>query len=211
MQTWALYLADNTLHTMHMLPNEGSAVNPYARLSEALLRMAISVRRATIQDASAIAHIHVDTWRTTYRGIITDEFLSNLHYERRQRMWEDTIKDPKNATHVFVAEGEGQTVGFAACGTARDEKEFAGELYAIYVTQNSQGKGVGRMLAGSVVSDLKSRGLTSMLVWVLAENPFRMFYEALGGELVRTREVEIGGKMLKELGYGWKSLESAVV
>lgn len=38
-----------------------------------------------------------------------------------------------------------------------------------------------------------------------------MFYEALGGEFIRTREVEIGGKMLKELGYGWKSFESAIV
>ena len=130
------------------------------------------MRRATVQDAVAIAYIHVDTWRTTYKGIIADEFLSNLSYERRQQMWEDAIKDQKNPTRVFVAEEDGQTIGFAACGPARDEKEFAGELYAIYVTQSSQEKGVGRMLAGSAASDLKSRGLNSMLVWVLAENPF---------------------------------------
>ena len=117
------------------------------------------MRRATVQDAVAIAHIHVDTWQTTYKGIIADEFLSNLSYERRQQMWEDAIKDPKNPPRVFVAEEDGQTIGFAACGPARVEKEFAGELYAIKVKQSSQEKAVGRMLAGSAASDLKSRCL----------------------------------------------------
>ena len=48
--------------------------------------MAISVHRAALQDTTAIARIHVDAWRTTYKGIMTDEFLSNLSYERRQRV-----------------------------------------------------------------------------------------------------------------------------
>lgn len=101
-------------------------------------------------------------------------------------------------------------MGFASCGPARDEKEFGGELYAIYVDQRSQGKGIGRSLVRLVVQDLRTRGFDSMLVWVLAENPFRKFYEALGGKHVRTRDIEIGGKTLKELGYGWKRLDSAI-
>ena len=43
-----------------------------------------------------------------------------------------------------------------------------------------------------------------------AMKPSRAFYEALGGRLVHTREVEIGGKTLKELGYRWNSLDSVV-
>lgn len=67
-----------------------------------LLAMAISVRKAALQDAAAVALIRVDTWPTTYRGIMPDEFLSNLSYERRQHMWEDALDDPSDRTTVFA-------------------------------------------------------------------------------------------------------------
>ncbi len=43
-----------------------------------------------------------------------------------------------------------------------------------------------------------------MLVWVLADNPMRRFYEALGGRLLREKKVEIGGVALDEVAYGWR-------
>ena len=112
---------------------------------------------------------------------------------------------------MFVAEVDGRVVGFADCGPVRDsEKDYMGELYAIYVNQAMQRKGIGRMLCREVARNLMSRGLDSMLVWVLAENRFRKFYERLGGQRVRTRDITIGGKTLTEWGYGWKSLASLV-
>lgn len=169
------------------------------------------VRKAALQDAAAIAQIQVDTWRSTYRGIMTDEFLSNMSYERGQRNWEAAF-GPKSLTVVYVAEAnQNHIVGFAACGPVRDnEPAFDGELYAIYVIQGLQGRGIGARLSLAVAAELRGRGFDSMLVWVLAENPFRRFYESLGGEKVRTRDIDIGGKTLKELGYGWKSLDSLI-
>lgn len=49
--------------------------------------MVINVRRAIPQDAAAITRVQVDTWRTTYAGIMSNEFLSNLSYEQSQHMW----------------------------------------------------------------------------------------------------------------------------
>jgi len=168
------------------------------------------VRRATPDDAVSIAHIHVDTWRTTYAGIVPDAYLADLSYERSQKWWEGTLSDRRET--MFVAEDrEGHIVGFADCGPARDsEKEYAGEMYAIYVNQSTQGKGVGRKLCSEVARNLKSRGVDSMLVWVLAENPFGTFYERFGGRRVREREVTIGGKVLTEWGYGWKNLDALI-
>lgn len=51
-------------------------------------------------------------------------------------------------------------------------------------------------------ADLQA-GLPSMLVWVLAANPARSFYERLGGKRVRGSRIEIGGELLDEVGYGW--------
>ncbi|HVO41004.1 MAG TPA: hypothetical protein VMT34_00180 [Aggregatilineales bacterium] len=47
-----------------------------------------------------------------------------------------------------------------------------------------------------------------MLIWVLAVNPARFFYQACGGQLARRKAIEWGGKTLEELGYGWPDLRS---
>jgi len=135
--------------------------------------MAIRIRRANTNDAQGIAKVHIDTWRTTYHGILPDEFLSSLSYDRT------TYLNPNSRDAVSVAEDESRNiVGFAICGPDRDNDPiYKGELYGIYVLQKMQRRGIGRQLMLAAVQDLKSRGFSSMLVWVLADNPSRRFYE----------------------------------
>lgn len=45
--------------------------------------------------------------------------------------------------------------------------------------------------------------MRSLIVWVLKENPYRKFYEGLGGVLAEEKEIEIGGVMLPEVAYRW--------
>jgi hypothetical protein len=45
-----------------------------------------------------------------------------------------------------------------------------------------------------------------MMLWVLKENPTCRFYEHLGGKICAERTIELGGKVLDELGYGWRDL-----
>lgn len=172
----------------------------------------MNVRRARLQDAAAIARVHVDTWRSTYRGIVPDEHLDGMSYERSQRNWEERISDADRRNTLFVGEDdEGSVVGFAACGAARDDaRDYESELYAIYVNQNMQGKGLGRRLVLSVAQDLKARGFGSMLTWVLADNPYKQFYESIGGTRVKTKEVAVGGRILSERGYGWRDLDALI-
>jgi len=60
----------------------------------------------------------------------------------------------------------------------------------------------------AAVEELKSKNLDSMIVWMLADNPSKHFYEQLGGEHVQTRNTTIGGKRFREYGYGWKDFDS---
>ena len=71
-----------------------------------------------------------------------------------------------------------------------------------------QRRGIGKLLMRTAAKDLKSRGFDSMMVWVLANNPSRGFYEKLGGEHVQTRSITVGGKHFQEYGYGWKHFEA---
>ena len=92
----------------------------------------MKVRVANLSDANGIALVHVDSWRTTYRNILPEEFLMNLSYKRREQLWETNI--PKN--NVFVAENdEGKIIGFASGGKERNGKykEYQGELSSIYI------------------------------------------------------------------------------
>ena len=45
------------------------------------------VRQAEIGDAAAIARVHVASWRTTYRGLLPDEFLDSLDEGRYTERW----------------------------------------------------------------------------------------------------------------------------
>jgi hypothetical protein len=42
--------------------------------------------------------------------------------------------------------------------------------------------------------------------WVLAANPSRAFYAALGGQRVDEKSVTLGGVQLVEVAYGWPDI-----
>ncbi|MBI5053316.1 MAG: GNAT family N-acetyltransferase [Chloroflexi bacterium] len=163
------------------------------------------IREATLNDVEAIAKVHVDSWRTTYKGIVPADFLAALSYERRASIWRDSLLKEDRTECVFVAEDErGNVFGFATGGKEREgDPLYTGELYAIYLLQESQQHGAGRKLVAAVAQHLLKQGHAAMLIWVLKENPSRAFYEKLGGVAVREKEIQIGGEVLIEAAYGF--------
>jgi ribosomal protein S18 acetylase RimI-like enzyme len=172
----------------------------------------IRIRKADINDAEGIANVHVDSFHTTYQGIYPEEFLSNLTYDQARHRWETDYLSPKSHDATYVAEDDSnKIVGFVICGRDRDnDPTYNGEVIGLYVLQNMQRRGIGKQLLLAAVKELNRQGFDSMIVWVLADNPSRRFYEKLGGEQVQTRGIIVGGKEFKEYGYGWKNLNSLV-
>lgn len=163
------------------------------------------IRLAELEDAFGIAKVHVDSWRTTYKGIVSDSYLDSLSYEEREQNWKRGIEH----NHIYIAEDRNrQIVGFATGGKERTGKyeQYVGELYAIYLLEEAQGKGIGRKLLKAVVDDLKEMKLNSMLIWALEENPACRFYERLGGNRIDTSEIEIDSQKLSEFAFGWDNL-----
>lgn len=166
------------------------------------------IRPAVLADADAIARVHVDSWRITYAVIVPDEFLAALSYERRAEVWRNNLSSQSHS-YLVVAEQADEVIGFAVGGPNREREadaDYEAELYAIYLLASTQKRGTGRALMKALAQELVRRGFNSMLVWVLTENPARKFYQALGGEYVREKDIEIGGVTLKETAYGWKDL-----
>lgn len=71
----------------------------------------IIIRDARPKDAEMAAAVHMDTWRTAYRGIVAQEFLDGLSYAKRREGFLKGLADPHTIT--VVAEAEGKIVGFA--------------------------------------------------------------------------------------------------
>lgn len=153
------------------------------------------IRRAAVDDASEIARIHVETWRAAYAGIVSDKHLDALSIEKRTETWIRQIGDPKN--HIWVSLIDDIVNGFIAGGASRDEDlpEWD-EIYAIYVSPDSQRRGIGRSLTDAFLAEHSN----PCALWVLEDNNAGIhFYRSIGFEPDgMTKNVEIGGDSLRE-------------
>jgi ribosomal protein S18 acetylase RimI-like enzyme len=172
----------------------------------------ITVRAATIEDAKDIARVHIDTWRSTYRGIVPDDYLDTLSYERHIRGWTNQIREAsEDKSIIYVAIDEGnQVVGFISGGPNRiDDPVYKGELYAIYILQSCHGQGIGRQLTFALAKSLLAKDIQPMMLWVFAQNTSaRRFYESLGGQLLISNWFDINGVSIEEVAYGWLDLRA---
>ncbi|MEJ8766353.1 GNAT family N-acetyltransferase [Oceanobacillus sp. HCA-5259] len=170
----------------------------------------MKIRKANSVDATSIAKVHVDSWRTTYKGIIPDEFLNNLSYEQRTELWKENLARVDN--YIVVAENnEGQIIGFAdAWKRESNIVKNSSDLTCIYLLEEFQGKGIGRKLLHELFLHFKRLGIEKVFVEVLEENKTRYFYEHYGAKLVETKQIKLAGKTLSELIYVWDDVDKVI-
>ncbi|MDF5740255.1 MULTISPECIES: GNAT family N-acetyltransferase [unclassified Nostoc] len=171
------------------------------------------IPEANLADAPAIAKVHVNAWRTTYSNLMPAKFLADLSYEERETKWVKILSNIAQDNFTYIAEDEiGQVVGFANGGKERTgDRIYQGELYAIYILEKYQRQGLGYRLVSSVATRLLQSDISSMLVWVLADNPAVDFYQSLGGRQVNQKQIEIATVQLVEVAYGWTDTRRGII
>ena len=164
------------------------------------------IRPARPEDAPGIAHVHTQSWRETYQGLISDEFLdratSDQARTQRETNWVHTIQQQRE--RVYVAELNGEIVAFASVGPARDHPGYDDELMTLYSLKRVQGQGIGQRLLEQVFQDSGQAGARNMALWVLDVNPTRAWYARQGA-------TEAGEKQegeLREIRMVWEDLKS---
>jgi ribosomal protein S18 acetylase RimI-like enzyme len=165
----------------------------------------IIIRQARPTDARGIARLDVETWRTTYAGVLSSAYLVGLSERRREAGWRSVIlREPRD---VRVAADEADTIlGFGSCGSNRGDRLFSGEVFTLYVAPDWQNQGIGRRLLIALFRRLVASGRHSAILWVLRDNPSRFFYERLGAEQTSRKSLTIGGTIIEALAYGWHDL-----
>ena len=165
-----------------------------------------TIRRARPADAGAIAKVHVETWHNTYAGIIPDGILLGLTEAGQARSWARHFRADPGQTLV-ATDDTGTVVGFGSSGrSSSGVAPYEGEVFTLYVLPDFQGQGIGRALLMALFAELRGAGLNAALIWVLAQNPARFFYHAMGGVLVATRDERFHGALLPAEAYGWPDL-----
>ncbi len=171
------------------------------------------IRPAALGDAQDIARIYVDSWRSTYAGLLPDQTLLRPNaVEREARWWRRALARHRRDNVVYVAEDTAEgLIGFASGGGTRNgQLPYGGEIYALYVRDDFQGVGVGRRLFTVTSERLLTNNGPTLLVWVLNGNPARFFYENLGGKFVARRSGEMGGEPIEEIAYGWEDIREMI-
>jgi len=176
---------------------------PFRAIARHIVVAMAEIRRAGLDDATAIAEVHVASWRGAYAELLPQSLLDALSVERRADQWRDQLADPEQTTLVAV-DGLRGVVGLASVGESRDTDTDAstGELSAIYLHPSVWGVGLGRALHEAAVAALSHRYRAAKL-WVLDSNTrAQVFYERQGWVADGAVKVDRrGDAVLNELRY----------
>jgi ribosomal protein S18 acetylase RimI-like enzyme len=139
------------------------------------------IRRATINDARAIAEVHVKSWQAAYRGLLPEDFLHNLSVERREEQWRRGLQNPEQVMLVYEQD---TIVAFCGFAPSRDEdvdKTKVAELGTIYALESAWSQGIGKLLWQEAIKLMSKKGFTELTLWVLEGNERAIkFYERQG-------------------------------
>ena len=163
----------------------------------------MNLRKAIPDDAFAIARAHVDSWRSAYRGLAPDDRLAGLDYARGAGRFRESIL--VGLEEIYIAEEDGEVVGFLAFGRPRDSDvthETTGEIYAMYLLSQYWRKGIGGSMLKKAERILGSQGCLRVTLWVLEGNErARRFYEAMGFTADGATKISNIGRPLNTLRY----------
>ncbi len=155
----------------------------------------MKMRWANAEDASALARVHLESWRSAYRGIVPESAIEAYTLEKREDRFRKGLAERPEQTAVIEVEGE--VVGFVTFGACRDddvEPERTGEIWGIYLAPDHWHKGYGTQATAWTLAKFTERGCREVVLWVLEANDLaRRFYEARGfAPDGATKELTIG-------------------
>ncbi|MFE9406474.1 GNAT family N-acetyltransferase [Streptomyces sp. NPDC006530] len=166
----------------------------------------VRVQEMDEADIEAVSTIRVRGWQEAYAGIVPQTYLDAMTVEGdvgRRRQW---FSQPGRKSRDLVALDDRGPMGWICFGSYRGEMpgpERAGEVYALYISPDLTGQGIGRTLLGEAHAQMKGQGFETSALWVLCDNQrARHFYERAGYQADGAAQDDVyEGITLTELRY----------
>jgi GNAT superfamily N-acetyltransferase len=167
------------------------------------------LRRARATDEAAVARLHADSWRATYRGVLRDEFLDGPVDADRGELWRTRFTELHRPDQLLLVKEEGAEIQGFACAFFAADPEWGTLLDNLHVLPGLKGRGLGRGLMLAVAEHIQSLEHPPLLhLWVYEGNlNARSFYEAMGGVCTAcVAELAPDGARVNALRYAWQDL-----
>jgi GNAT superfamily N-acetyltransferase len=169
----------------------------------------ISLTAASSQDADSIARLHAQSWRSAYRGMLSDAYLDEHVVADRLAFWTSRFANVAPERRLVLrAVSDGELLGFV-CVLLDAEPKWGARLDNLHVSPESKGTGVGYVLfngAREWIADVAPE--MAMHLWCVERNYVaRRFYERQGGKIVETATRPVAQELsVPELRYWWPPL-----
>ena len=147
----------------------------------------MEVRLATLDDAEPIRQIYnLEVTTSTATFDLVPRSLEE------QRGW---LSERSGARAVLVAETDGEVCGFGSLSPWRDRPAYATTVEdSVYVHRDHQGRGVGRVLLGELITTATAHGFHACMARVVGGHEASIaLHQRCGFEVVGT-EREVGRK-----------------
>ena len=164
------------------------------------------IHHAGVEDAPALAALHVESWRSAYRGMLPDAYLDGPIVDERLAFWQRRMAELEpNHSRVLKAVMEQQLAGFA-CILLDVDPTWGARIENLHVRPSLKGHGIGGRLFDDAMEWARAvRPDRPVHLWVLEQNlPARRFYERRGGRVADSKTIEVVPEVhVAEVRYVW--------
>jgi len=150
----------------------------------------IAVCKVGTESIPVIQHLAQVTWRQAYASIISADqmaYMLDLFYSST------ALEMQMEGGHQFIMAFENdEAAGFASYSEKYAEGSSVYRLHKIYIHPAQQHKGIGKLLIGFIINDLKNLAATDLELNVNRHNQALHFYKNLGFTITREEDIDIG-------------------
>ncbi|EPM40172.1 GNAT family N-acetyltransferase [Vibrio natriegens] len=172
----------------------------------------MDLRLAEYKDYERIAHLHAESWKRHYQGILSSSYLDKDALDDKMLIWQTRLTNPPFNQHIVLAEEGGLLIGFV-CIFGNHDFERGTFIDALHVDDAFRSRGIGKQLLLAAAEwqqqFFKDSGL---YLEVVSQNTSAIeFYRHIGGRECQERIWRApGGTEVMEKGFSWPSAQALV-
>ena len=147
----------------------------------------LTLRQISGDDAHIVANLHAASWRTAYRGILSDDYLAGEVQLERQYVWSKRLEVRDDSQFGILASVGALPVGFVYL-MANVDPVYGTLVDNLHVVSEARSAGIGPRLLAASAARIVDRGWDARVhLWVWdANRRARAFYARLGGREIET-------------------------
>ena len=145
-----------------------------------------------VEEVTKLAHL---IWPDTFRAILKPEqlqFMLDWMYNP-----ETLVSQIESGHQFFLLENEQGNIGYMVVEVTHSSSNLL-KIHKLYLLPSQQGKGYGKLLIEHAVSVANSYGNSAITLNVNRFNKSVKFYQALGFQITKEEDIDIGLGYLME-------------